>query len=142
MEKVQKKISIVILILVILLAVFFSAIRFITDFMWFQEMGYVDVFFKQLVTQLTVGIPTFLVVTGLVVLYLNRLRKSYFKKIASSEDTNLKKLKKITLVFAAIFGIFTTATTVTELWFDILKFANSTDFNIADPLFQDRKSVV
>ena len=36
MEKVQKKISIVILILVILLAVFFSAIRFITDFMWFQ----------------------------------------------------------------------------------------------------------
>ena len=94
MEKVQKKISIVILILVILLAVFFSAIRFITDFMWFQEMGYVDVFFKQLVTQLTVGIPTFLVVTGLVVLYLNRLRKSYFKKIASSEDTNLKKLKK------------------------------------------------
>ena len=135
MEKVQKKISIVILILVILLAVFFSAIRFITDFMWFQEMGYVDVFFKQLVTQLTVGIPTFLVVTGLVVLYLNRLRKSYFKKIASSEDTNLKKLKKITLVFAAIFGIFTTATTVTELWFDILKFANSTDFNIADPLF-------
>lgn len=135
MEKVQKRISIVILIIVILLAVFFSAIRFITDFMWFQEMGYVDVFFKQLVTQLTVGIPTFLVVTGLVVLYLNHLRKSYFKKIASSEDTNLKKLKKTTLIFAAIFGIFTTVTTVTELWFDILKFANSTDFNIADPLF-------
>lgn len=135
MEKARRKISIVILVIVILLALFFSAIHFITDFMWFQEMGYVDVFLKELVTQLTVGVPTFLVVTGLVVLYLNHLKKNYFKKIASSEATDAKKLKRTTWILAAVFGIFATFTAVTELWFDILKFANSTDFDISDPLF-------
>lgn len=135
MEKTQRKISIVILVIVVLLAVFFSAIHFITDFMWFQEMGYVDVFLKELVTQLKVGIPTLIVVTGLVVLYLNRLKKSYFNKIDSHEATDVKKLKKTTWILAAVFGIFVTATSVTGLWFDILKFAGSTDFDIADPLF-------
>ncbi|MCI8608305.1 MAG: UPF0182 family protein [Firmicutes bacterium] len=135
MEKVQRRLSMVLLVLVVVIAIFFSAITFITDFMWFKEMGYVDVFFKQLVTQLTVGIPTFIVVTGLVAIYLNHLKKSYFKKIASSEATDMKKLRKTTIILAAVFGIFATVTTVSQLWFDILKFANSTDFNIADPLF-------
>ena len=81
MEKFQRKISLVILVLVIAFAIFFSMISFITDFMWFQEMGYVDVFLKQLVTQLTVGVPTFLIITVLTVLYLNHLKKGYFKKI-------------------------------------------------------------
>lgn len=135
MEKLQRRISMVVLAIVIIVAIFFSAITFITDFMWFKEMGYVDVFFKQLVTQLTVGIPTFVVVTGLVILYLSHLKKSYFKKIASSEATDFKKLRKTTIILAAVFGAFATVTTVSQLWFEILKFANSTDFDIADPLF-------
>ena len=54
--------------------------------------SYVAVFFKKLVTQLTVGIPTFVVVTGLLVLYLNHLKKSYFKKIDSSEAVSYTHL--------------------------------------------------
>ena len=81
MEKIQKRLSIVILVIVVLLAIFFSAITFITDFMWFQEMGYTDVFLKELTTQLKVGVPTFLAITGLMVIYMSHLKKSYFKKI-------------------------------------------------------------
>ena len=103
--------------------------------MWFKEMGYTAVFFKQLVTQLTVGIPTFLVVTGMVMLYLHHLRKSYFSKIASSEATDMKKLKKTTNILAVVFGAIATFMTVVQLWFEILKFANSSDFDIKDPLF-------
>ena len=95
MEKLERKIMTVILVIVVILALFLGLIGFISDFMWFKEMGYTAVFFKQLVTQLTVGIPTFLVVTGMVMLYLHHLRKSYFSKIASSEATDMKKLKKI-----------------------------------------------
>ncbi len=135
MSKAKKRISIVILVLVILLGVFFSLISFITDYLWFREMGYVDVFFKQLVTELTVGVPTFVIITGLVALYLTRLKKSYFKKIASREVTNQKKLRIVTLVLAVVFGIFATVTTVSNLWFDILKFANSSNFDISDPVF-------
>ena len=135
MEKFQKNFSLVILVLVLVVGLFISLIGFIADYLWFQEMGYLSVFFTQLVTQLKVGIPTFLVVTGLVFLYLSRLKKGYFSKIASSENTDLKKLKKMTWLLAGVFGIFVTAITVLQLWFEILKFANSSSFDLADPLF-------
>ncbi len=136
MEKLERKIMTVILVIVIIAALFLGLVGFIADFMWFKEMGYVAVFFKQLVTQLTVGIPTFIVVTGLVMLYLHHLRKSYFSKIASSEATDMKKLKRTTNILALVFGVIATCMTVVQLWFEILKFANSSDFNIKDPLFK------
>lgn len=135
MEKTKKRLSLIILILVLIVGLFASLIGFISDFLWFKEMGYLSVFFKQIVTQLEVGIPTFVVITGLVYLYLNKLRKGYFSKIASSEETNMKKLGKTTAVLSVVFGLFATVMTVTRLWFEILKFANSTSFDIADPLF-------
>ena len=60
MEKLEKKVSIIILIVVVVASLFLTLVGFISDFMWFKEMGYVSVFFTQLVTQLKVGIPTFL----------------------------------------------------------------------------------
>ena len=135
MQKLERKIMLIVMVLVVIFALFFGLVGFIADFMWFREMGYIDVFFKQLVTQLTVGIPTFIVITGLVMMYLHHLRKSYFSKIASSEPTDLKKLKKQTNWLAVIFGVLTTVMSVTQLWFEILKFANSTGFDIQDPLF-------
>ena len=84
MEKVNRKVSIILLVVILLIGAFVALIGFIADFMWFREMGYLSVFFKQLVTQLTVGIPTFLVITVLVFLYLSMLKKGYFSQIASS----------------------------------------------------------
>ena len=52
MGKHQKKLSLIILVLVLVIGLFFSLIGFITDYLWFKEMGYLSVFFKQLVTQL------------------------------------------------------------------------------------------
>ncbi len=135
MEKLEKKVSIIILIVVVVASLFLTLVGFISDFMWFKEMGYVSVFFTQLVTQLKVGIPTFIIVTGLVMLYLHHLRKSYFAKIASSEATDMKKLNRTTNWLAVAFGVVATVMSVTNLWFEILKFANSTDFDITDPLF-------
>lgn len=136
MGKGQKRLSFVLLAIVLIVVLFVSLIGFIADFLWFKEMGYLSVFFKKMVTQLTVGIPTFIVVTGLVYIYLNKLKKGYFSKIASSEETDLRKLKKTTLVLSAIFGLFATVMTIMELWFEILKFTNSTSFDLKDPLFK------
>lgn len=135
MGKGQKRLSFVILAIVLVVVLFVSLIGFIADFLWFKEMGYLSVFFKKLVTQLTVGVPTFIVVTGLVYLYLSKLKKGYFSKIASSEETDLKKLRKTTIALSAVFGVFATAMSIMQLWFEILKFANSSSFDIADPLF-------
>ena len=134
--KFERKISMILMGIILILVLFLTMIQFITDFMWFKEMGYTDVFFKQLVTQLTVGVPTFLVVTALVQVYLTHLRKTYFAKIASSEATNMKGLKRTTFILAVVFGAIASFMAVSQLWFDILKFANSTSFNLADPLFK------
>ena len=135
MEKLEKKISIIVLIVVLIVSLFLALVGFISDFMWFREMGYVAVFFTQLATQLKVGIPTFIVVTGLVMLYLHHLKKTYFAKIASSEAVDTKKLNRTTNGLAVVFGLVATAMSVIELWFEILKFANATNFDIKDPLF-------
>ena len=133
--KFERKVSLILMGIILVLVLFLAMIQFITDFMWFKEMGYTDVFFKQLVTQLTVGVPTFAVVTVLVQVYLTHLKKTYFAKIASSEETNLKGLKKTTIILSVVFGAIATFMAVSQLWFEILKFANSTDFDLADPLF-------
>lgn len=134
--KFERKISIILMSIILVLVLFLTMIQFITDFMWFKEMGYTDVFFKQLVTQLTVGVPTFIIVTALVQVYLTHLKKTYFAQIASSEDTNLKVLKRTTLILSIVFGALATFMAVSQLWFEILKFANSTSFDLADPLFK------
>ncbi|MBQ9960785.1 MAG: UPF0182 family protein [Firmicutes bacterium] len=135
MDKANQKVSMFLLTVILVITLFVGLIGYIADFLWFKEMGYLSVFFKQLVTQLTVGIPTFIVVTGLVFVYLNYLKKGYFAQIASSEATNMKTLRKISLGLAAVFGLFVTIMTVFQLWFEILEFTNSTDFNLKDPLF-------
>ena len=134
-RKFERKVLLIVAIIVVIGTLFLSLVNFIANFLWFKEMEYLDVFFKQLVTQLTVGVPTFVIVTVLVYLYLNHLRKGYFKQIASGEETNMKGLRRSTVILAVIFGIGATFFAVTQLWFEILKFANSTGFNIQDPLF-------
>ena len=58
MSKTNRKALIILLVVILIIGAFLGLIGFIADFMWFKEMGYLSVFFKQLVTQLTVGVPT------------------------------------------------------------------------------------
>lgn len=134
-EKAKRKILVIVAAILVIVVLFISLIEFITDFLWFKEMGYIDVFFKQLFTQLKVGVPTFIILSILVEFYLTHLRKSYFKKVESDEETNMKKLKRNTVILSIAFGLVVTFFAVTRLWFEILKFANATGFNISDPLF-------
>lgn len=133
--KGQRRLSVIVMFIVIIVALFLLLIDFITDWLWFKEMGYVSVFFTQLFTELKVGIPVFVILTLLVNLYLKQLKKGYFKKIASHEATDMKKLNRYTGIISLVFGIVTAFYAVTNLWFEILQFANATDFDIKDPLF-------
>ena len=135
MEKTEKKVSIILLIIVLAVAAFLSLATFFTDLLWFKEMEYLSVFFKQLVTMLEVGIPTFVVVTLLAHLYLSRLRKGYFDQVASSEDTNMKSLKVTSNILSIVYGLAIAGVTAVKLWFNVLQFANSSDFGVQDPIF-------
>ena len=131
----ERKVSIVILFVVVIVALFLLLINFLTDWLWFDELGYVSVFFKQLFTELEIAIPVFVVLTLLIHLYLGRLRKGYFAKIASHEETDMRKLKKYTRWISIIFGAIAGLITANNLWFEMLQFSKSTKFNIKDPLF-------
>lgn len=127
------KVLIAVVILAIILLV--SLAGFIGDFLWFKELGYVSVFFKQLVTQLEIGVPTFIVVTILVFIYLKVLKRGYYHKVESNIAGEVRALNGVTWLLSGLMGALVTYMAVTRLWFNALQFANSTDFNIKDPVF-------
>lgn len=134
-KEFSKKKAIVILIAVSLVAIFFSLTNFITDWLWFDELGYVSVFLKKITTQLKFGVPLFLALSLLMYIYLMGLRKGYFKKIVSHEETNQKRLKAITAFIAFVFSGIVSSYVIGGLWFEFLKFINSTSFGKKDPIF-------
>lgn len=135
-EKKKKRIGLKLLVaLVVIILLFLALIGFITDFLWFKELDYVSVFFTKLFTQLKIGIPTFIVVTFLAYVYLKFLKRGYFKRITSNEVTDHRRLNLISWGLAGIYGVITTFFAVTKLWFMLLQFSNSTDFDLKDPLY-------
>ena len=134
-ERKQKSMAVLIIILAIIFSVFVLGVNFMTDWLWFKEMGYVNVFFKQLTTEFKVGIPVFILLAVITNIYLKQLKKGYFRKIDSDEATDVKKLNKYTNLISLVFALITSFYTVVNLWFQILQFANSTDFGIKDPIF-------
>ncbi len=70
---------------------FVALIGWITDFMWFGELGYISVFLTKLFTQLKIGVPTFVIVTFLAYIYLKAIKRGYMKKIESEEVVDQQK---------------------------------------------------
>ena len=64
------------------------------------------------------------------------MKKGYYKKIGGYESLEPeKKVNRAALILSAIFGLIAAIPVANKLWFQMLQFANSTDFNIADPIF-------
>lgn len=137
MKKGRFGIGIIIAVLLVLISGFGTLINFITDYLWFQELGYTSVFLKQLFTQLQLGIPFFIVIMALTYFYLRVLKKDYYKniEIIGTQQASEKTINAISLIIGIIFAFIATMATTTQLWFEILKFSNSTSFGIADPIF-------
>ncbi len=125
----------ILIAILLILFLFVSLIGYLTDFLWFKELGYTTVFFTKLFTQLKIGIPTFLVITLASYIYLKMLKRGYYKKVESSDVANEKNLNLITWGLAAIFSGAFTFVIVSQLWFEILRFLNSTSFGVADPMY-------
>ncbi|MCQ2567612.1 MAG: UPF0182 family protein [Mogibacterium sp.] len=130
-----KKISAVIMIIAVIAALFVGLTGFLTDWQWFIDLNYTDVFWKKILTQLEVGVPTFLIVSLLMRFYLRTLKKGYFKQIESHEIPDAHRLNVISWVLSGIFGFLSAWFTAKITWLTFLKAANSTAFDLKDPLF-------
>lgn len=111
------------------------SVGFLTDWMWFRELGFTRVFWTQLATELKLGIVIFLISGLLVRVYLNSLRKGYFSKIESHEIPDMHKLNVLSWVISVIFGVVAAFVSATSTWQSFLMFANSSKFGLKDPIF-------
>ncbi|MGN0708881.1 MAG: UPF0182 family protein [Anaerovoracaceae bacterium] len=134
-RSIRRKVIGAIMIIAIVLGLLTLFSDFITDWMWFAEMGYLSVFFKELATKLEIGVPLFIILGFLIDVYLRKIKINYFKKIESHETTNMKGLSRSTNAASVIFSFIVTIITVNTLWFKALTFSNSTSFKLKDPLF-------
>lgn len=131
--------KVIIITVVVLVIAFFSVfLGFLVDLQWYQEVGYVGVYFTRLFTQFKLGIPIFLMLYLISYLYLLYLKKEYIKNsniIYSKEQ--LKSVNIKLLLVSALVSVIASITISSSYWYDILKFINSTSFNFADPLFNN-----
>ncbi|MCQ2547063.1 MAG: UPF0182 family protein [Clostridia bacterium] len=125
----------IIIVVLIVILLFILLINWLTDLMWFNDLSYLSVFLTKLFTQLKIGVPTFIIITFLAYVYLKLIKKGYNNKVESDEIPDNKRLNLITWGLAGAFGVISTYFAVTKLWFQTLQFANSSDFDIKDPLY-------
>ena len=123
------------LIIFVIIGVVLSLVGFITDCMWFADLGYSSVFWKKYITEFEIGTLIFIISVLLTRLYLKSLKKGYFSQIESKEIPNLKRLNIISWILAGAFGIMVAVPMTKSIWLEWLKFFNAEKFNLKDPVF-------
>jgi len=120
-----------------IIGLFLILINFITDFLWFSELGYERVFLTKLITQLTIGVPLFIGSGLLMRLYLKALKIGYYKKVDSNTNDKAtdKKVNGVAWIMSGAFAALLTYYAVSQTWWEFLFFRHSTPFNLVDPIF-------
>lgn len=131
----KKGLSFVVMVIVVILVLLIGCAGFLTNWMWFDSLGYEKVFWTKFLSQLEIGVPVFLVAMLLVRIYLKSLKKHYFIEVESHEIPDEKRLNKISWGMSVVFGLLVGLTAGASTWMDFRQFANATSFGLKDPLF-------
>ncbi|MDR1043234.1 MAG: UPF0182 family protein, partial [Clostridiales Family XIII bacterium] len=133
---IKRALLIIIMVVVIAIIALVALSGFITDYLWFNDLSYSDVFLKQLFTELKIGVPTFIVITFLGIIYLRAIRRGYKKRVSIAEETmGDKGQKRVGNVIAALASLIVTYVATTGLWFKSLQYMNAEPFSFKDPIF-------
>ena len=130
---------IAVIIVLIILAVVVACADFITDLIWFGEVGYTSVFLTELFTKIKIGIPVAVITAGISVFILSALKNNFLKKNNFSLDSedDKRSVRRVRNVLSVILGVFLAVVTVSKLWFQMLEFFNYSSFGVKDPLFNN-----
>jgi uncharacterized membrane protein (UPF0182 family) len=140
MKKPKTKIFWMILGIIVVLFVtsFSSIIDFVTDYQWFQELGYTDAFLKRLTTEFAIGVPLFIVLFLVLRFFMLGIKHQYYKIVEIQEDEKKDTGIRRGIFWVSILVSFMMSTNfASRLWFTFLKFVNSTNFDIKDPIFNN-----
>jgi len=141
--KIRWLILILLFVILFVIPFFESGLGLITDWWWYQELGYVIVFKRELLTGLYLGL-TFGVLFFLIV-YINvwLARRTTAREIDLDSpiwrnfpyyDALKTFLTRFLFAALVVLGIFFGVWAANQ-WVEYLQFSNPTEFSIADPLF-------
>ncbi len=128
----------------LILMIFWRMIGFITDWFWFQEVGYQGVFLKTLYTRLQTG--AVFGIAFFLIFYLNlyvAFRNSARPPVILDRDNMVnipvwnvesRLLNFLILAAALVFGVIAALNGASE-WESWLKFFNPTRFGVTDPIY-------
>lgn len=132
----SKGITILLAIVVLVIAFFSNIAVYFIDYQWFLELGYKEVFFKKLITQLQFFVPSLIVLFVLFYLYLNSINAFSIKHGGVILSNVEKKVRNKVFILASLGLSFVLSLVfVLDIWYDFLIFINKASFGIADPIF-------
>ncbi|MDP3758778.1 MAG: UPF0182 family protein, partial [Candidatus Daviesbacteria bacterium] len=125
--------------------IFFSSIiSLITDWWWYQEVGFTEIFIKSLSTKIIVGFSTGLIAAAFLLTNLSVAIRSKIPWVASIPEAliglgqplnlNNRLLGKLGIILSCVIAIFIGLIAASS-WHDVLKFLSSVPFGQKDPLF-------
>ncbi|MCR5009377.1 MAG: UPF0182 family protein [Clostridia bacterium] len=135
--KNRKSLIIALIIIAVILVIAVSCADFITDLIWFGEVGYTSVFLTELFTKIKIGIPVAIVTAAITVFILSALKNNFLKKneFTITSEADKKTVRRVRNLLSVIIGIFLAVVIVSKLWFQMLEFINYSSFGVKDPLF-------
>jgi hypothetical protein len=121
--------------------VFPSLVGLLTDWFWFQEIGFENIFTTILGTKIILGLVVGLITFGLIYLNLKiacrftRGRPMQIDLEQRGTPTDIGQyLEKIALIFSLVAGFFSGLAGAAN-WSTLLKYLNATSFGVLDPVF-------
>lgn len=130
-----KGISVLLAVIVLVVAFFSNIAAYLIDYQWFLELGYQEVFFKKLVTQIKFFVPAIVILFTLFYLYLNSINTYSIKHSGVILSNAEKKVRNRIFVLASLgLAFLLSLLFVFDIWYDFLIFINKTSFGIEDPI--------
>ena len=142
----QMKGVILFIAVIVLLMIFLRIIGLITEWFWFQEVGYQTIFTVTLLTKIKTGAlfgaGFFIIFCGNLLIALRLSRVPLFGDQAGAagfriplQEMGPGLLKVLIPVGALLFALFAAANGSAQ-WENLLLFLNPSPFGVSDPLFQ------
>jgi len=136
MERVSKKIYFFLILIILVLVFSNSIVRFITDFLWFDSLGYLGLFTTEIFMKLGIFFPSFVVVFLGLTLYIKKLFINYAELGQVVYTAEQKKLsRRISSLASVVFSAYFSFSLAQSLWLLMLQYLNRTSFNASDPIF-------
>ena len=136
--KKNKTIAFIIGLIVIFIAFLGNIVNLAINIQWFNEVGYLSVYFTKLTATLKLMVPVFAVSYLAIWTYYRTLKSSIvrWKKVVEVNKNKEKLKHRISVLINVVISFMISFSFASNYWYTILQFENTTPFNTVDPLFK------